>query len=91
MVWRQLLVGEVTVVVKGQVVEDMPREQQLVKGVVVVQERVEVEHVPIRVLSHGSQLIQERTPFLRHFLSARMLGRRCRCHLVLSLLTTIVS
>ena len=34
MVWQQLLVGEVTVVVKGQVVKDVPREQQLVKGVV---------------------------------------------------------
>ena len=44
-IWRQLLVGEV--IVKEQVVKDVPRKQHLVKGVVIVQERVEVEHVLI--------------------------------------------
>ena len=74
--------GEVVVVVKRQLVGEV---------VVVVQERVEVENVLNRVLSHGSRLIQGRTPFLPHFLSVGTLGRHCRCHLVLSLLTTTVS
>lgn len=51
--------GEVVVVVKRQLVGEV---------VVVVQERVEVEDEPNQVLFHGSQLIQERTPFLPHFL-----------------------
>ena len=74
--------GEVVVVVKRQQVEEV---------VVVVQERAEVENVLNRVLSHGSRLIQGRTPFLPHFLSVGTLGQHCRCHLVLSLLTTTVS
>ena len=74
--------GEVVVVVKRQLVGEV---------VVIVQERVEVENVLNRVLSHGSWLIQGRMPFLPHFLSVWTLGRHCRCHLVLSLLTTTVS
>ena len=92
--------GEVVVVVKRQLVEKVVDggkvvvvvKRQLVGEVVVtVQERVEVENVLNRVLSHGSWLIQGRTPFLPHFLSVWTLGRHCRCHLVLSLLTTTVS
>ena len=74
--------GEVVVVVKRQLVGEV---------VVIVQERVEVENVPNRVLFHGSWMIQGRMPFLPHFLSVRMLGRHWRCHLVLSLLTAIFS
>ena len=74
--------GEVVVVVKQRLVGEV---------VVVVQERVEVENVLNRVLSHGSQLIQGRTPFHPHFFFVWTLGRHCRCHLVLSLLTTTIS
>ena len=52
--------GEFVVVVKRQLLGEV---------MVEVQERVEVENVPNRVLSHGSQLIQGRMPFLPHFLS----------------------
>ena len=97
---RGEVVEEVVVVVKRQLVEEVVDggkvvvvvKRQLVGEVVVtVQERVEVENVLNRVLSHGSWLIQGRTPFLPHFLSVWTLGRHCRCHLVLSLLTTTVS
>ena len=55
--------GEVVVVVKRQLVGEV---------VVVVQERVEVENVLNRVLSHGSRLIQGRTPsFPTSFLCGR--------------------
>ena len=63
--------GEIVVVVKRQLVGEV---------VVVVQERVEVENVLNRVLSHGSQLIQGRTPFLPHFLSVGTLGRHSQAN-----------
>ena len=58
------------VVDRGEVVEEVMDGGEFV---VVVKRQlvgeVEVENVPNRVLSHGSQLIQGRTPFLPHFLS----------------------
>ena len=61
--WKRSWTGERSwcMVVQRQLVGEV---------VVVVQERVEVENLLNRVLSHGSLLIQGRTPFLPHFLSA---------------------